>query len=68
MRPFPEISPETGVTPEVGFKGAVSNDILVLQHGEIRERGSHRELLALRGLYYRLYQLQLQGQEVRKIA
>jgi ATP-binding cassette subfamily B multidrug efflux pump len=45
-----------------------ANDILVLQHGEIRERGSHRELLALRGLYYRLYQLQLQGQEVRKIA
>ena len=45
-----------------------ANEILVLQHGEIRERGSHRELLALRGLYYRLYQLQLQGQEVRKIA
>jgi len=45
-----------------------ATEILVLQHGEIRERGSHRELLALRGLYYRLYQLQLQGQEVRKIA
>ena len=36
--------------------------------GEIRERGSHRELLAQRGLYDRLYQLQLRGQEQRKIA
>src|SRR4029079_8244036 len=42
--------------------------ILVMHHGEIRERGSHRELLAQQGLYQRLYQLQLRGQEVRKIA
>jgi len=33
--------------------------ILVLHHGQIRERGSHRELLAAGGLYERLYQLQL---------
>ena len=45
-----------------------ADEILVLQHGEIRERGSHRELLGLQGLYQRLYQLQLRGQEVRKIA
>jgi ATP-binding cassette subfamily B multidrug efflux pump len=45
-----------------------SDEILVLLHGEIRERGSHRELLAQQGLYQRLYQLQLSGQEVRKIA
>jgi ATP-binding cassette subfamily B protein len=45
-----------------------ADEILVLHHGEIRERGSHRELLALRGLYERLYQLQLSGQEARKIA
>jgi ATP-binding cassette subfamily B multidrug efflux pump len=45
-----------------------ADEILVLQHGEIRERGSHRELLAQQGLYYRLYQLQLRGQEQRKIA
>jgi ATP-binding cassette subfamily B multidrug efflux pump len=32
--------------------------ILVMHHGEIRERGTHQELLAERGLYYRLYQLQ----------
>ncbi|MGH7510202.1 MAG: ABC transporter ATP-binding protein [Gemmatimonadales bacterium] len=45
-----------------------AHEILVLQHGEIRERGSHRELLALGGVYQRLYQLQLRGQEERKIA
>jgi ATP-binding cassette subfamily B protein len=45
-----------------------ADEILVLQHGEIRERGSHRELLAQQGLYERLYQLQLRGQEQRSIA
>ncbi len=32
--------------------------IVVLHHGEIREQGSHQELLAQRGLYWRLYRLQ----------
>ncbi len=32
--------------------------IVVMHHGEIREQGTHQELLALRGLYYRLYRLQ----------
>lgn len=32
--------------------------IYVIHKGEIRERGSHQELLAKEGLYYRLYQLQ----------
>jgi ATP-binding cassette subfamily B multidrug efflux pump len=32
--------------------------IIVLHHGEIREMGSHQELLAERGLYWRLYRLQ----------
>lgn len=32
--------------------------ILVFHHGELREAGSHNELLGLRGLYWRLYQLQ----------
>ena len=45
-----------------------ADEILVMHHGEIRERGSHRELLAAGGLYERLYQLQLRGQEVRRIA
>jgi ATP-binding cassette subfamily B protein len=32
--------------------------IIVLHHGEIREHGSHQQLLAERGLYWRLYKLQ----------
>ncbi len=32
--------------------------IFVLHHGELRESGTHNELLAERGLYYRLYELQ----------
>ena len=37
--------------------------ILVFHHGEIREEGSHRELLARGGIYARLYQLQFAAQE-----
>lgn len=40
-----------------------ADEILVLHHGEIRERGTHRSLLAEGGLYERLYRLQLAGQE-----
>ncbi|MCP9496035.1 MAG: ABC transporter ATP-binding protein/permease [Pyrinomonadaceae bacterium MAG19_C2-C3] len=32
--------------------------IVVMHHGEIREQGTHQELLTARGLYYRLYRLQ----------
>lgn len=32
--------------------------ILVFHHGELRESGTHNELLIERGLYWRLYQLQ----------
>ena len=35
-----------------------ATEILVLHHGEVRERGSHRELLGRGGLYQRLYRLQ----------
>lgn len=35
-----------------------SDEILVLHHGQVRERGTHRELLSKRGLYDRLYRLQ----------
>ncbi len=38
--------------------------ILVLHQGELRESGTHQELLARRGLYYRLYQLQFRDQLV----
>jgi ATP-binding cassette, subfamily B, multidrug efflux pump len=34
--------------------------ILVLHHGQLREAGTHQELLAMRGIYYRLFELQYQ--------
>ncbi len=43
-----------------------ADEILVMHHGEIRERGTHRALLAAGGLYERLYRLQLSGQEARQ--
>ena len=38
--------------------------IVVLHHGELREMGSHNELLGLRGLYWRLYQLQYSDEKL----
>ena len=40
--------------------------IIVMHRGEIRETGTHNELLKQNGLYYRLYQLQYKGQETKK--
>jgi ATP-binding cassette, subfamily B, multidrug efflux pump len=45
-----------------------ADEILVLHHGEVRERGTHRSLRAERGLYERLYQLQLRGDDERRTA
>jgi ATP-binding cassette subfamily B protein len=39
--------------------------IIVLHHGEIREIGSHAELMERQGIYYRLYQLQYEREELR---
>jgi len=38
--------------------------ILVMHKGRLREAGTHQELLAQRGLYYKLYQLQYKDQEI----
>jgi ATP-binding cassette subfamily B protein len=38
--------------------------ILVMHKGQLREMGSHQQLLAHRGLYWKLYQLQYQDQEM----
>ena len=37
--------------------------ILVMHKGKLRESGTHQELLALRGIYWKLYQLQYREQE-----
>ena len=39
------------------------DSILVFHKGRLRETGSHQELLAKRGLYFTLYQLQYRDQE-----
>jgi ATP-binding cassette subfamily B protein len=36
-----------------------ANEIMVLHHGQVRERGTHRALMARGGLYERLYRLQM---------
>jgi len=40
-----------------------ANKIIVMHKGEIREIGTHQELLALEGIYYKLYKLQYKEQE-----
>ncbi|MGA2907470.1 MAG: ABC transporter ATP-binding protein [Terracidiphilus sp.] len=42
--------------------------ILVMHKGQLREMGSHQELLAQRGLYWKLYQLQYKDQETGFLA
>jgi ATP-binding cassette subfamily B multidrug efflux pump len=41
-----------------------ADSILVFHKGKLREQGAHQELLAERGIYYRLYQLQYKEQEL----
>ena len=41
-----------------------ADKILVMHKGELKEMGTHQELLAKRGIYYKLYQLQYKDQEV----
>lgn len=41
-----------------------ADKIIVMHKGEVREIGSHQELLAKRGIYYKLYQLQYKEQEL----
>jgi ATP-binding cassette subfamily B protein len=41
-----------------------ADSILVMHKGQLREMGSHQQLLGMRGLYWKLYQLQYKDQEV----
>jgi ATP-binding cassette subfamily B protein len=41
-----------------------ADTILVMHKGQLRELGSHQQLLARRGLYWKLYQLQYKDQEI----
>ncbi len=42
-----------------------ADQILVMHKGRLREWGTHQELLAQRGIYWKLYQLQYRDQEIR---
>jgi ATP-binding cassette subfamily B protein len=42
-----------------------ADKIIVLHKGEIREMGNHQELLALNGIYRKLYELQYKDQETK---
>jgi ATP-binding cassette subfamily B protein len=41
-----------------------ADTILVMHKGKLREQGTHQQLLAQRGLYFKLYQLQYKDQEL----
>jgi ATP-binding cassette subfamily B multidrug efflux pump len=41
-----------------------ANKIIVMHKGQVREIGSHQQLLAERGIYWKLYQLQYKDQEI----
>ena len=43
-----------------------ADKIIVMHKGEIRETGNHQQLLAKKGIYYKLYQLQYKDQEISK--
>src|SRR6185437_8306328 len=41
-----------------------ADKIIVMHKGQVREMGTHQELLAHRGIYFKLYQLQYKDQEI----
>ena len=41
-----------------------ADKIIVMHKGKVREVGTHQQLLAQRGVYYKLYQLQYKDQEI----
>ncbi len=42
-----------------------ADKIIVMHKGQLREMGTHQELLAQRGIYFKLYQLQYKDQELK---
>lgn len=41
-----------------------ADEIIVMQHGEVKERGSHDQLIALNGFYKNLVNRQLVSEEI----
>jgi ATP-binding cassette subfamily B protein len=44
-----------------------ADKIIVMHKGQVREMGTHQQLLANRGIYYKLYQLQYKDQEIGSV-
>ncbi len=44
-----------------------ADNIIVMHKGKVREMGTHQQLLAQRGIYYKLYQLQYKDQELASV-
>jgi ABC-type multidrug transport system ATPase subunit len=62
---LPALLPARGQarSPQPAIRNA--DRLIVLHHGEIREIGSHAELMERQGIYYRLYQLQYEREELK---
>ena len=45
-----------------------ADKIIVMHKGQVREIGTHQELLANRGIYFKLYQLQYKDQEITAVS
>jgi ATP-binding cassette subfamily B protein len=45
-----------------------ADKIIVMHKGQVREMGSHQQLLAQHGIYYKLYQLQYKDQELAAVS
>jgi ATP-binding cassette subfamily B protein len=45
-----------------------ADKIIVMHKGRVREMGTHQQLLAQRGVYYKLYQLQYKDQEIPSLS
>jgi ATP-binding cassette subfamily B multidrug efflux pump len=44
-----------------------ADKIIVMHKGQVREMGTHQQLLAQRGIYFKLYQLQYKDQELGSV-
>jgi ATP-binding cassette subfamily B multidrug efflux pump len=44
-----------------------ADKIIVMHKGQVREMGTHQQLLAQRGIYFKLYQLQYKDQELENV-